>query len=217
MHSDGKGRLLLVRHTESVWNSLNVFTGWVDVELSDKGKQHARAVGESIKGMYSVDKAYTSSLVRAQQTLDLVMEGAGISGVPVVKDWHLNERFYGNWQGKNKKQTADKYGDDAVHAVRRGYAARPPGGESLEDTTERVMEYFDGTIEPELMQGKTLLIAAHGNSLRALAKKLEGLDETQVPKFEIGNGELLIYRYENNGYVREDAPKTEVTGSEKNV
>ncbi len=204
MQSDGKGRLLLIRHTESAWNKLNVFTGWVDVELSDAGKQHAREVGEHLKGKYNVDKAYTSGLIRAQQTLDLVMEGAGISGIPIVKDWHLNERFYGLWQGKNKKQTADKYGEDAVHAVRRGYSARPPGGESLEDTTERVMEYFDSVIEPELKAGLILLIAAHGNSLRALAKKLEGLSDTEVPNFEIANGELLVYRYEDGDtYTRE--------------
>ncbi len=204
MHSDGKGRLLLIRHTESVWNKLNVFTGWVDVELSDAGKAHARQVGESIRGKYEVDKAYTSGLIRAQQTLDLVMEGAGITGIPIVQDWHLNERFYGLWQGKNKAQTAEKYGDDAVHAVRRGYASRPPGGESLEDTTERVMEYFETVMEPELAEGKVLLVAAHGNSLRALAKKLEGLTVEQVPTFEIANGELLVYRYEDGEtYTRE--------------
>ena len=154
MSPDGKGRLLLVRHTESVWNKLNVFTGWVDVELSEAGKIHAKEVGESMKGKFQVDTGYTSGLIRAQQTLDLVMEGAGISGIPIVKDWHLNERFYGNWQGKNKKQMAEKYGEEAIHAVRRGYAARPPGGESLEDTTERVMEYFDEVIEPELAEGQ---------------------------------------------------------------
>jgi 2,3-bisphosphoglycerate-dependent phosphoglycerate mutase len=204
MNPDGKGRLILIRHTESVWNKLNVFTGWVDVELSEDGKEHARRVGESLKGKYDVDKAYTSSLVRAHQTLDLVMEGAGISGIPVVKDWHLNERFYGNWQAKNKDQTVAKYGQDAVHAVRRGYSARPPGGESLEDTTERVMEYFEETIEPELRAGKTILIAAHGNSLRALAKKLEDLTNEQVPTFEIANGEVLIYRCDSGDtYVRE--------------
>lgn len=204
MAPDGKGRLLLVRHTESVWNKLNVFTGWVDVELSEAGKAHALEVGQSVKGRFEVDKAYTSGLIRAQQTLDLVMQGAGITGIPVVQDWHLNERFYGNWQGKNKAQMATKYGDEAIHAVRRGYAARPPGGESLEDTTERVMEYFDEIIEPELAEGKTILIAAHGNSLRALTKKLENLSETEVPKVEIANGELRIYRFDGaNSYVRE--------------
>lgn len=198
MSPDGKGRLILIRHTESVWNSLNVFTGWVDVELSEAGKAQAKKVGESLKGKYSVDKAYTSSLIRAQQTLDLVMDGMGITSIPVVKDWHLNERFYGNWQGKNKDQTVAKYGQEVVHSVRRGYSARPPGGESLEDTTERVMEYFEETIEPELLSGKTILIAAHGNSLRALAKKLENLTDEQVPTFEIANGEVLVYRCESN-------------------
>ena len=204
MSPDGKGRLILIRHTESAWNKLNVFTGWVDIPLSEAGREHALEVGRAIKGKFEVDKAYTSSLVRAQETLDLVMEGARISGIPVVQDWHLNERFYGNWQSKNKAQTAAKYGEEAVHAVRRGYAARPPGGESLADTTERVMPYFEETIEPELAKGMTILIAAHGNSLRALAKKLENLSEEQVPGFEIANGEVLVYRYEPDGsYVRE--------------
>jgi 2,3-bisphosphoglycerate-dependent phosphoglycerate mutase len=203
MSPDGKGRLVLIRHTESAWNKLNVFTGWVDIPLSEAGRQHALEVGKALKGRFEFDKAYTSSLVRAQETLDLVMEGAQVSGIPIVQDWHLNERFYGNWQSKNKKQTADKYGEDAVHAVRRGYAARPPGGESLEDTCERVLPYFEETIEPEIAKGMTVLIAAHGNSLRALAKKLEKLSDEAVPGFEIANGEVLVYRYEGGEYVRE--------------
>nr|CAA9291053.1 Phosphoglycerate mutase [uncultured Armatimonadetes bacterium] len=204
MHTDGKGRLILIRHTESAWNKLNVFTGWVDVPLSEAGREHALEVGRGLRGKFDVDKAYTSSLVRAQETLDLVMEGANITGIPVVQDWHLNERFYGNWQSKNKKQTADKYGEDAVHAVRRGYAARPPGGESLEDTTDRVLPYFEETIEPEVAQGMVILIAAHGNSLRALAKKLDKLSDEAVPGFEIANGEVLVYRYDgDDNYVRE--------------
>ncbi|WP_395089261.1 2,3-bisphosphoglycerate-dependent phosphoglycerate mutase [Armatimonas sp.] len=205
MHSDGKGRLLLIRHTQSVWNSLNLFTGWVDVELSETGKAHAIEVGEAMAGKYSVDKSYTSSLVRAQQTLQLVMEGAGISGIPIVEDWQLNERFYGLWQGRNKDQMKAKYGEAAIQAVRRGFADRPPGGESLADTTERVLPYFEETIEPELAAGQTILIAAHGNSLRALVKKLENLADNVVPGVEIGNGELRVYRYETetNSYVRE--------------
>ena len=204
MHPDGKGRLILIRHTESAWNKLNVFTGWVDIPLSEAGREHALQVGKSLKGKFAVDKAYTSSLLRAQETLDLVMEGAAISGIPIVKDWHLNERFYGNWQSKNKAQTAAKYGDEAVHSVRRGFSARPPGGESLEDTCERVLPYFEESIEPELAHGMTLLIAAHGNSLRALAKKLLSLSDEAVPGFEIANGEVLVFRYEPDGsYVRE--------------
>jgi 2,3-bisphosphoglycerate-dependent phosphoglycerate mutase len=207
MSSDGKGRLLLIRHTESAWNKLNVFTGWVDVPLSEAGLKHAFEIGESIAGKFSIDKAYTSGLIRAQQTLDQVLKGADITDTPTVEDWRLNERFYGNWQGKNKAQTAEKYGDDAVHAVRRGYETRPPGGESLEDTTERVLPYFDETIEPELRDGKTILIAAHGNSLRALVKKLDRLSDEAVPKVEIANGELIVYRLEADGsYVREPAP-----------
>src|SRR5437764_530094 len=142
MNADGLGRLLLVRHTESIWNKKNLFTGWVDIPLSEAGKTAAFAAGQALKGKVSIDKAYTSSLIRAQQTLQLLIDGGELGGIPVVEDWHLNERFYGNWQGKDKKQTADKYGDEAVQAVRRGYATRPPGGESLEDTTERVLPYF---------------------------------------------------------------------------
>lgn len=207
---DGKGRLILIRHTESAWNKLNVFTGWVDIPLSESGREHALQVGRSLKNRFQVDKAYTSSLTRAQETLDLVMEGANISGVPVVQDWHLNERFYGAWQGKNKDQTRAAFGADAVQAVRRGYSARPPGGESLQDTTERVLPYFEETMEPELGKGMTLLVAAHGNSLRALAKKLLKLSDEEVPNFEIGNGEVLVFRRETatGDYEREtDAAK----------
>jgi 2,3-bisphosphoglycerate-dependent phosphoglycerate mutase len=211
LHTDNKGRLLLIRHTQSVWNSLNLFTGWVDIDLSEKGKANALDVGKTMKAKYaySVDKAYTSSLVRAQQTLELVMQGAEITNIPIVEDWHLNERFYGNWQGKNKEEMAAKYGADAIQAVRRGYAERPPGGESLQDTTERVLPYFEETLEPELAAGQTLLIAAHGNSLRALVKKLENLADDVVPGVEIANGELRVYRYEANligesgAYIRE--------------
>jgi 2,3-bisphosphoglycerate-dependent phosphoglycerate mutase len=203
---DNKGRLLLIRHTQSVWNGLNLFTGWVDVELSEKGKADAIAAGVALKEKYAVDtidKAYTSSLVRAHQTLELVMQGAGIATLPTVQDWHLNERFYGGWQGKNKADTVAAYGEDAVQAVRRGYATRPPGGESLADTTERVLPYFEAVMEPELAQGMTLLVAAHGNSLRALCKKLMNLSETEVPGLEIANGELLAFRYDNGTYTRE--------------
>ena len=215
---DGKGRLILIRHTESSWNKLNVFTGWVDVPLSEAGKQHALEVGRSLKGQFQFDKAYTSGLVRAQQTLDLVMEGAGISGIPVVQDWHLNERFYGGWQGKNKDETRAAYGADAVQAVRRGYSARPPGGESLADTTDRVLPYFEEVMEPELNAGLVLLVAAHGNSLRALAKKLLSLSDEAVPGFEIANGEVLVFRREKEAdvYVREqgaaDLPLAPATG-----
>lgn len=206
MSDDKKGRLLLVRHTESAWNSLNVFTGWVDVPLSANGEKHAREVGQALGGKFSIDKAYTSGLIRAQQTLTLVLEGAGIdkASLPIVEDWHLNERFYGNWQGKNKDQTVEKYGKESVQSVRRGYAARPPGGESLQDTTERVLPYFAETIEPELAQGMTILIAAHGNSLRALVKKLDNLSDEEVPHVEIANGELLVFRRNDDGsYTRE--------------
>jgi 2,3-bisphosphoglycerate-dependent phosphoglycerate mutase len=205
MHTDGNGRLLLIRHTESVWNSLNVFTGWVDVALSEKGKADALAAGVALKARteYVVDSAYTSGLIRAQQTLELVMQGAGLSGIPIVEDWRLNERFYGAWQGKNKKEMAEKYGEAAIQAVRRGYAERPPAGESLQDTAERVLPYFDEAIEPELATGKTILMAAHGNSLRALVKKLENLADDVVPGVEIANGELRAYAFVNGQYVRE--------------
>ena len=218
MNDDKKGRLLLVRHTESAWNSLNVFTGWVDVPLSPNGEAHALKVGQDLQGKFTIDKAYTSGLIRAQQTLSLVLKGANIpeGSIPIVEDWHLNERFYGNWQGKNKDQTVEKYGKESVMAVRRGYAARPPGGESLQDTTERVLPYFAEVIEPELAQGMTILIAAHGNSLRALVKKLDSLSDEEVPHVEIANGELLVFRHESDGsYVREkNEPRFDGVGSQ---
>jgi 2,3-bisphosphoglycerate-dependent phosphoglycerate mutase len=199
MNADGLGRLLLVRHTESIWNKENLFTGWVDIPLSEKGKADAYAVGRALRGTVQVDVAYTSGLLRAQQTLQLIVDGAEIGEIPITEDWRLNERFYGNWQGKNKKQTADRYGDAAVQAVRRGYATRPPGGESLEDTTERVLPYFAETIEPQLAQGLTVLIAAHGNSLRALVKRLDDLSDEVVPGVEIANGEVRGYRRNADG------------------
>lgn len=199
VHADGKGRLLLVRHTQSVWNSLDLFTGWVDIGLSEKGKLDAKAVGVKIAGVYKIDTAYTSALVRAQQTLKLVLDGAGIQDTPITEDWQLNERFYGNWQGKNKTEMKAKYGDDAIQAVRRGYAQRPPGGESLEDTSDRVLPYFLETLEPQLKSGQVLLIAAHGNSLRALVKHLERMSNEAAPGIEIGNGELREYVLEVDG------------------
>lgn len=199
VHADGKGRLLLVRHTQSVWNSLDLFTGWVDVDLSEKGKLDAKSVGVKIAGVYKIDTAYTSALVRAQQTLKLVLDGAGIQDTPITEDWQLNERFYGNWQGKNKTEMKAKYGDDAIQAVRRGYAQRPPGGESLEDTSDRVLPYFLETLEPQLKSGQVLLIAAHGNSLRALVKHLEKMSNEAAPGIEIGNGELREYVLEGDG------------------
>jgi 2,3-bisphosphoglycerate-dependent phosphoglycerate mutase len=163
------------------------------------------AVGRDLNGKIRIDVAYTSSLLRAQQTLQLIVDGAGFGDLPTVRDWRLNERFYGAWQGKNKKETAAKYGDEAVQAVRRGYATRPPGGESLADTTERVLPYFEEAIEPELARGKTILIAAHGNSLRALVKRLDNLSDEVVPGVEIANGEVIRYRRNADGSFSREA------------
>jgi phosphoglycerate mutase, BPG-dependent, family 1 len=196
MSPDGDGRLLLIRHTESAWNALDVFTGWIDVPLSEEGRRHALEVGKSLRGRYRIDRAFTSSLLRAQETLEIVLEGANaLPGAEVSRDWRLNERFYGTWQGKSRSQVVAKHGEDAVKAVRRTFDARPPGGESLADVAERVLAYFEECILPELVQGKTVLIAAHISPLRVIAGHVQEKAHPEIPNFEIANGAVLVFRH----------------------
>ena len=172
-------RLVLLRHGESQWNLENRFTGWVDVPLSARGVQEAKNAGEKLRP-YRFDRAFTSVLQRANETLRLALEVIGQTAVPTEKDKALNERMYGELQGLNKAETAKKYGDDQVKIWRRSYDVRPPGGESLKDTAERVLPYYEKVIKPRLLAGETILIAAHGNSLRALVMELEQLTREQV-------------------------------------
>jgi 2,3-bisphosphoglycerate-dependent phosphoglycerate mutase len=192
--------LILLRHGQSQWNLENRFTGWVDVPLSPKGEAEARAAGEKLRGR-TIDKLYESVLRRAIDTADLALETAGIDRVPTVRDAALSERMYGDLQGLNKAEAAQKWGDEQIRQWRRSYDVRPPGGESLADTAARVIPYWESHILPDLKAGKNVLVAAHGNSLRSLVMHLDGLDREQVLKLEIPTGAPLLYRIGPDGRV----------------
>ncbi len=185
-------QLVIIRHGQSQWNLENRFTGWVDVPLSAKGEAEATAAGDKLKG-FVFDEAFTSALQRAQNTLALAMKQAGHRDIPVTKHEALNERMYGELQGLDKADTAAKYGDEQVHIWRRSYNIAPPGGESLKDTAARVIPYFEKEIEPKLKAGKNIIIAAHGNSLRALVMHLEKMTPEEILKFEIPTGQPRLY------------------------
>lgn len=191
--------LILLRHGESQWNLENRFTGWVDVELSEKGKQEAAAAGEKLKNI-RIDKIYTSVLKRAIRTCDLALETAGKSNIPTVRDQALNERHYGDLQGLNKAETAEKYGADQVHIWRRSYDVPPPGtgGESLKDTAARTLPYFNNYILQDLRSGKNILITAHGNSLRSIVMDLDKLTKEQVLELNIPTGVPIVYEFDEH-------------------
>jgi len=193
-------RLVLLRHGESQWNLENRFTGWVDVPLTPRGVQEAKNAGDKLRG-FTFDRAFTSVLVRANETLRLALEAIGQSNIPVEKDKALNERMYGELQGLNKAETAKKYGEAQVKIWRRSYDVPPPGGESLKDTAERVLPYYEQTIKPYLLKGETILVAAHGNSLRALIMELEQLSREQVLELNIPTGAPLLYELDGTGRV----------------
>ncbi len=193
-------RLVLLRHGESQWNLENRFTGWVDVPLSPRGVEEAKNAGDKLKEV-TFDRAFTSVLSRANETLRFVLEAIGQTAIPIEKNKALNERMYGELQGLNKAETATKYGDAQVKIWRRSYDVRPPGGESLRDTAERVLPYYDSKIKPCVLKGETVLIAAHGNSLRALVMQLEQLSKEQVLELNIPTGAPLLYELDNSGMV----------------
>ena len=194
------GHLVLLRHGESQWNLENRFTGWVDVPLSPRGMQEAKNAGEKLRP-YRFDRAFTSVLHRANETLRLALEVIGQTEIPTERDKALNERMYGELQGLNKAETAKKYGEDQVKIWRRSYDVRPPGGESLEDTAQPVLPYYDKKIRPHLLAGANNLIAAHGNSLRALVMELEHLSREQVLELNIPTGAPLLYELDSAGQV----------------
>ena len=187
--------LVLVRHGQSEWNLKNLFTGWRDVDLTEQGVTEARAAGRKLKAQgLTFDIAYTSALKRAQRTLDLMLEEMGQTGLPIVKDLALNERDYGDLSGLNKDDARAKWGEEQVHIWRRSYDIAPPGGESLKDTLARTLPYYVTEILPRVLRGEHVLVAAHGNSLRALVMVLEKLSPEQILKREIGTGVPIIYR-----------------------
>jgi 2,3-bisphosphoglycerate-dependent phosphoglycerate mutase len=191
--------LVLVRHGQSEWNLENRFTGETDVELTPKGRMEACAAGDKLCGMF-FSHAFTSLLVRAIDTLTLILERTGQTDCPVSRDRALNERNYGLLQGLNKAEVAREYGDEQVSVWRRSFAVRPPGGESLADTAARVLPYYHSAIEPMLRDGENVLIVAHGNSLRALMMVLEGISETEITGVDLPTG--LPRRYELDAALR---------------
>lgn len=194
------GTLILVRHGESEWNLKNLFTGWRNPDLTEKGIGEARATGQKLKARGIVpDLYYTSSLRRAQHTLDLMLEEMGIANVTIVRNVALNERDYGDLSGLNKDDARAKWGEEQVLIWRRSYDVPPPGGESLKDTAARTLPYYEAEILPLLKQGKTILIAAHGNSLRALVMAIEKLTPEQILKREIATGQPTVYQIGSEG------------------
>ncbi|KAF3361919.1 2,3-bisphosphoglycerate-dependent phosphoglycerate mutase [Chlamydiales bacterium STE3] len=224
----GMTKLILMRHGESMWNKLNYFTGWVDVPLSSQGVEEALAGGKKIREI-PIDVIFTSTLIRAQETAVLAMtyhqsgkvpviihqdEGklaqwsmihgaeAQAMMIPVYRSWHLNERMYGELQGLNKRETAERFGQEQVHIWRRSYDVSPPEGESLEKTAERTIPYFKETILPFIQQGKNVFIAAHGNSLRSIVMELEGLTKEEIVRLELTLGEPILYDYVEGKFIK---------------
>jgi 2,3-bisphosphoglycerate-dependent phosphoglycerate mutase len=185
-------QMVLIRHGQSQWNLENRFTGWIDIPLSPNGELEAKKAGEKLKG-YKFDEAFTSVLVRAISTYEIVAETAGFKNLPLEKDKALNERMYGDLQGLNKDETRKKFGDEQVHLWRRSYDIAPPNGESLKDTAARVLPYYHSRIEPDLKAGKNILIVAHGNSLRALIMHIENISKDEILKLEIPTGVPIVY------------------------
>jgi len=217
-------RLVLLRHGESTWNRENLFTGWTDVDLSEKGIEEAGEAGRILKEQgFAFDRAYTSVLKRAIRTLWIVMDRMDLMWIPVVRDWRLNERHYGALQGLNKAQTAAKFGDDQVKIWRRSYDVRPPAleegdprnpaadpryrnlrkeqvplAECLKDTVERFLPFWNEEIAPAIRSGERIIIVAHGNSLRALVKYLDGVPDEVIPEVNIPTGMPLVYELEDD-------------------
>ena len=187
--------LVLVRHGQSEWNLKNLFTGWKDVDLTEKGIEEARAAGKKLKAQgLSFDVAFTSGLKRAQNTLDLLLAEMGQSNIPIHRDLALNERDYGDLVGMNKDDARKKWGEEQVLIWRRSYDVQPPGGESLKDTVARTLPYFIQEILPAVLRGQRSIVSAHGNSLRALVMVLEKLSPEGILKRELATGVPIVYR-----------------------
>ena len=217
-------KLVLIRHGESEWNKLNLFTGWMDVDLSEKGREEAKLAGQILKDEgYDFDVCYTSYLKRAIHTLNIALDEMDRAWLPVIKSWKLNERHYGALQGLNKSETAEKYGEDQVKIWRRSFDVKPPQlsdddersalkqpmyrdveksllpkNESLETTIQRVVPYFEDTIKRDIMLGKRVIIAAHGNSLRALVKDFDNMSDDEIVGVNIPTAVPLVYEFDDN-------------------
>lgn len=189
--------LIIVRHGQSQYNLENRFTGWLDVDLSSKGIEEARMAGKLLSG-YKFDMAFTSNLKRAVLSLDIILNEIGQTNIPILKTNALNERMYGDLQGLNKDELIKQYGSEKVKLWRKSFDASPPNGESLKDTAARVVPYWTNNILPGLVAGKTILICAHGNSIRALVMHIENLSKEQILDVEIPTGTPKYYEFNNN-------------------
>ncbi|MEO9168584.1 MAG: 2,3-bisphosphoglycerate-dependent phosphoglycerate mutase [Aestuariivirga sp.] len=193
------GTLVLVRHGQSDWNLKNLFTGWKDPDLSPKGVEEARAAGQRLKAKgLKFDLCFTSALTRAQHTLDLILSELGQTGLPITRDQALNERDYGELTGLNKDDARAKFGEEQVLIWRRSYDVPPPKGESLKDTLARSLPYYMHHIQPQVLSGKNVLVAAHGNSLRSLIMAIDGLTPEQILKRELETGVPIVYKLKAN-------------------
>ena len=187
--------LVLLRHGQSDWNLKNLFTGWKDPDLSPLGVEEAKAAGQRLKAKgLAFDTCFTSALTRAQHTLDLALGELGQTGLPITRDQALNERDYGDLSGLNKDDARKRWGEEQVHIWRRSYDIAPPGGESLKDTVARALPYYCQNILPAVLRGERVLVAAHGNSLRALVMVLDRLTPATIPSMELATGVPLVYR-----------------------
>lgn len=197
--------LVLVRHGQSEWNKKNLFTGWKDPNLTDLGIEEAKKAGNLLqeRGL-AFDIMFTSDLFRAQETGRIILDQMNLSHIEVVKDQSLNERNYGDLAGLNKDEARVKWGDEQVHIWRRSFDIPPPGGESLKNTAERVLPYFNSEILPKIRESQNILVAAHGNSLRALVMELEKISSDEIVKLEIATGDPLTYECSDKGIIRID-------------
>ena len=197
-----KRNLILVRHGQSEWNAKNLFTGWKDPDLTEKGLLEAKIAGEQIAAEdINFDIMFTSVLSRAQRTGQIILEGINQTHINVIKNQALNERNYGSLAGLNKDDARKKWGEEQVHIWRRSFDIPPPEGESLKNTAERVLPYFNEEIMPKIKNGSNILIAAHGNSLRALIMELDSISSEEIVKLEIPTGAPIQYQFNENGEV----------------
>lgn len=192
-------KLILVRHGESEWNLKGLWTGWKDIPLTEKGRNEAKNAGESLRGT-EIDLAFTSKLIRAKETLEGILKVLEID-IPVIEAEELNERSYGIYTGKNKWEVEKEVGEEKFMQIRRSWDYPIPEGESLKQVYDRVLPYYTETIEPKLKQGQNIIIAAHGNSLRALIKKLENISDENIPQLELATGEAYVYEIDTEGNV----------------
>lgn len=193
-------KLVLVRHGQSLWNEKGLWQGWTDIDLTEKGIEQAREAGKQLKDIH-FDYAYSSPLIRASKTLDEILKVLGQSELPVTKDQAMTEKHYGVFTGKNKWQVKEEVGEEEFQRIRRSWDYQTPEGESMKQVYERLIPYYEKVILPKLKEGKNVIIASHGNTLRTLVKYLDNLSEDEIAKFEFGIGEGYVYEIDKNGKV----------------